>query len=334
MAGNRLPERLGLRSGRNRYLHLGSQVIGGTLRRQRRERCRRVRWIARLQRRDPFAELGEELVEYVVDHDHPLRGHAHLPRVPVTPEDRPLGRLVDLRVLEHDEWIRTAELERALLRCLGRVGGDDRARRLAAGKRDTANTRVIDHVFGQRVRQIQVLERSRREPGTREEVVEHRRGLRHVAGVLEQDGVAGKQLRRCNTYDLVVGEVPRLDRQQHPEGLADDLDLALRGRGYRDLLGLKQRLPPVGVVLKDVGRQVDFGLCLCDYLPHLEGQQLCVPLPVGAKQFRSPCQDRGPRGEGGIAARKGMPHAPLRSRHRHPSGSRPGTLRPLHSCKG
>ena len=113
---------------------------------------------------------------------------------------------------------------------------------------------------------------------------------------------------RGEARDLVVREVPRHDAQQHPQrraaddrgALAQDVDRLVA----RDLLGV------VGVVLGDVGGEVDLaqgrGQRLA-HLPHDDRRELVAALAV---QLGGPADERRPLGDGGVAPGRGTRHPP------------------------
>ena len=167
-----------------------------------------------------------------------------------------------------------------------RAVGDDR-RRLLVGR-------------------VDVRVRALGQSGVPVDLLDGRRGLGALRGVLQQDRVAEHEVRRGEARDLVVREVPRHDPEQHPEGraaddrraLAEDVDRLVAG----DLLGV------VGVVLGDVGGEVDLALRCRERLAHLADDdrgELVAPLAVqlgGAADERRALGDRrvAPRAVGGI----------------------------------
>ena len=104
--------------------------------------------------------------------------------------------------------------------------------------------------------------------------------------MLEHDGVADHQVRRCEPGDLVIRVVPRHDAQQRADrGLAHPRR-ARQVRGQR--LVLEERRPVVGVVLVDGRNEPQFSLGGLGDLAHL------------------PCDDRGQFG-GAVAIQLGHP---------------------------
>jgi hypothetical protein len=72
--------------------------------------------------------------------------------------------------------------------------------------------------------------------------------------VLQDDRVARQELRGRDAYDLVVGEVPRLDGVDDPERLVDDRDRALARVLDFERLVFEESRAAVGEVVEDLGR--------------------------------------------------------------------------------
>ena len=84
--------------------------------------------------------------------------------------------------------------------------------RVAAATRSSRSTRVDLAAADQ-----QGLEDVVGEARVAEQLLHEQRGLRHVAGVLEQPDVAGRQRRGGEPHRLPEREVPRHDRQHHAD---------------------------------------------------------------------------------------------------------------------
>ena len=117
--------------------------------------------------------------------------------------------------------------------------------------------------------------------------------------MLEEDRVAHREVRGCETRHLVVGEVPRHDPQEHPQRRAADNGGALAQDV--DRLVARDPLGVVGVVLRDVGGEVHLpqgrgqGLA---HLPHDDRRELVPPLAV---ELGGPADSRRPLGHGDLA---------------------------------
>ena len=128
-----------------------------------------------------------------------------------------------------------------------------------------------------------------------------RRRLRALRGVLQDDRVPEDEVRRGEAGDLVVREVPRHDPEEHSDRraaddrrpLAEDVERLVAG----DLLGV------VGVVLRDVGCEVDLTLRRGERLAHLADDdrgEFVAPLAV---QLRDAADERCALGDRGVAPR-------------------------------
>ena len=96
-----------------------------------------------------------------------------------------------------------------------------------------------------------------------------RKGLgavRHDAGMLGDDGVTRRQVRRQNAHQLVVRKVPRLNGHQHADGV-------MLHPGFPELRVVlhrgKEPLRVVGVVAGDLRAQLHLAAALFDELTHL-----------------------------------------------------------------
>ena len=100
--------------------------------------------VARAQVLGALGEPGDEAVEDVVHHDHPLVGVAGLAGVADPGVPGEVGRRGDVVGVEDDVRVGATELEHALLQVLAGDRGDHRAGPLGAGQRDARDPRVGD----------------------------------------------------------------------------------------------------------------------------------------------------------------------------------------------
>ena len=100
--------------------------------------------------------------------------------------------------------------------------GDRCARALRAGHRHALHARVGDDVCDLLVRRVDVDVRVRGEAGVVVDRLDRGGRLRALRRVLEQDRVADDEVRAGEARDLVVGEVPRHDPEEHADGAAAD----------------------------------------------------------------------------------------------------------------
>lgn len=145
------------------------------------------------------------------------------------------------------------------------------------------------------------------------QALEQGRGGGALRGVLEDDGVAQGEVRGSEPRDLIGGEVPRHDAEQHTHRGTTDNGAAGAG-GDGELLVGEELLGVVGVVVVDVDAEVDFALRFLERLAHLLhdvrrqfGTMLDMQLAEAAKQ-RGALGDRAaasPRGGrvGGVDGR-------------------------------
>ena len=179
----------------------------------------------------------------------------------------------------------------------------DRGHRLA-GRRRAGDRRGDDAVVAQdaldvRAADEQGLERVGREAGAGEDVLHVERGLRHVAGVLEQPDVAREQCRGREAHGLPQREVPRHDRQHRTERLPADVRPRGLDRAGVDLLVGQDRRAVLGVVAAGRGALEDLGLRRLDRLAHLEGHERGRLVRLGLQQV-----GRGPQPSGPLLVRR------------------------------
>ena len=129
----------------------------------------------------------------------------------------------------------------------------------------------------------------------------HRRGrLRALRRVLEQDRVAGRQVRAGEARHLVVGVVPRHDPEEQADRAPADERRALALEQVDRLVG-QQLHRVVGVVLVDRGAEVDLAEGLLDRLAHLARDDLRELLAALGVQLGDPGDDLRPLLDGRVA---------------------------------
>lgn len=154
------------------------------------------------------------------------------------------------------------------------------------------HARIVDDGLDLLARGVEVLEGALRQARVEHQFLEGVRALRHVGGVLEQQGIASGQLRSQDAGDLVVGEIPRLDRQDHAQRLVHQQRVAFGRIGHRQFLRCQQGFGVLHVVLKDARGQLDLGQRFGGDLAHLQGQQPRMRLGILAQQVGGALQDR------------------------------------------
>ena len=164
--------------------------------------------------------FSRNLSASLFDDDEALGRAAGLAGIVHPAPDRPLDGVFEIGIFEHDERVAAAELHRGRLEVLTGARRDAPAGRDAAGQRHALDARIID----QSVRLVVRNQKIGIEPGRRARVdpklLEGDRALRHASGVLHQQHVAGHQVRTGDPGELVVGEVPGFDAEDHADRAA------------------------------------------------------------------------------------------------------------------
>ncbi len=165
----------------------------------------------------------EDLLELRARHHHPRPRGARLTRVQHRVVHAARNRLLERRIVEHDEGRLAAELQRHLLDRLGRQRGHAPAGAHRAGEADHVDARMLRDRFAH-ARPV-ALDDVQHAGGQadlhgrfREQVAVERRQLRG----LQHHGAAGGDRRRHLRHDLVQRKVPRRDQAGDAERLADD----------------------------------------------------------------------------------------------------------------
>lgn len=122
--------------------------------------------------------------------------------------------------------------------------------------------------------------------------------------MLEHDGVAEGEVRGGEPGDLVGGEVPRHDAEEHADRAAADDRAAGTGGDVHGLVG-EVLLGVVGVVVVDVHTEVDLTLRLVARLAHLPHDAVRQLVTVLGVQIAEATQQRGAVGHGAGAPPRG-----------------------------
>ena len=112
----------------------------------------------------------------------------------------------------------------------------------------------------------------------RPKLFEGNRALRHASGVLDQQHVAGHQVRTRDAGELVVGKIPGFHAEDHTDWTALHMTLA-ESRMQLDIG--KEALGILGVVAKDIRAELHFALRFSYALAHFQShrvRQLIDPL--------------------------------------------------------
>ncbi len=199
----------------------------------------------------------------------------------------------------HDEGVRSAELQHALLQVGAGQAGDRAAGPLRAGERDAGHARVADQRGDGVDLHEEVRQHARGKSRALEEVLEELRTGRDVGRVLEEHHVAGHDRRDAEAHDLPEGEVPGHDGQDRPEGV--EADPAAASAGLDRLGGEEAR----GVLREVAHRQGALGrLALSgrEGLAHLAREHLADHGDLALDELGGAGHD-----EGAVRDRRGAP---------------------------
>ena len=180
--------------------------------------------------------------------------------------------LVEVTVGQRDECVRAAQFHGGFLEVPARPGGHDRAGALAAGQRHAADAIVVDQQVDLILGGVQVRVGACRCTRLQEQLLEGGRRLRHVRGVLDHDHIAGHQVRAGYPRQLVVREVPGLHPEDDSQRGADQHG-GVVGAGGVKRLGGQETLGLLGVVVQDLGAELNLAEGFGVKLAHLQGQQ-------------------------------------------------------------
>ena len=158
------------------------------------------------------------------------------------------------------------------------------AGRDAPRQRHAFDAWVVDDVVGLLVRDQKIGVQTDGRAGVDPEFLEGDGALRHAAGMLDHQNIARHQMRTRDARKLVVGEVPWLDAEDHPDRAALHMALA---QGRMQFFIRKEALGILGVVGEDLGAELHLAARLVDALAHLQrhdvGQR---PRPFHARERR------------------------------------------------
>ena len=253
---------------RDRAVDLLEQIDQPLLAGQRAERGRLVHRIARIKRTQRCLELGEERVGHALDHDETLGRATGLAGIVHPAPDCPGNGQIEIGILQHDERVAAAQFHRGHFEVFARARRDAAARLDASGQRDALDAQVVDHRIGLRVADQQIGIEADRRARLGQHLFERDRALRHDPGMFHHHRIARHQMRAGDAGKLVIGEIPRLDAEDHADRAALHMRFAI-GRVERD--GREEALRILGVIGHDPRAELDFAPRLADALAHLGG---------------------------------------------------------------
>ena len=163
----------------------------------------------------------------------------------------------------------------------------------AAGQGHALDAWVINDLVALLVRDQQVGVSPCRRTRIEQQFFEGDGALRHTTSVFDNQRIASHQLGPGHAGELVVGEIPGLNAQQHAHRAA--FHVRLPDLGVQ--LGRRQKkLGIVGVNGQDVGAELHLATCLVDKLAHFQCLQLGKVVHVGLQQCGRPVDDGGALG--------------------------------------
>ena len=238
---------------------------------------------------DALLQRFDGAVVELVHDDQALRGVAGLAGVVHADLGELLQHPVQVLIVEHDEGVVAAQLQQGLLVVLAgglRHGGTSL---LGSGEGHTRHTLIRHKGIHLGAGGVHVDESILRQPGLLQQVLAGLGGQRADGCVLQDQGVAKQQVRRCPAGDLVVGEIPRHNAQNHAQGLLAHPGLlrALLGK----LLICHELVGMLGVPGENVRNDVDLCLGPTGQLAHLAPDVFSQLLLVLLEQLRGLPQD-------------------------------------------
>src|ERR1700722_11750228 len=246
---------------------LAKQLYKGRFRGQRAERRSLVHGVSWFKRGQRGLELAEKAVSQLFDDDESLGRDAALARVVHLAPDRPLDRLIEIGILEHDEGVAAAKLHRRLLQVLSRSPSNALAGFHAACQCHTFDPRVVDHAVHLIVRDQQVGISAECRTCLHPQLLKRDGALRNAACMFHHNDITRHQVGRGKARKLVVGKVPRLDAEEHAERAAFDFCFA---RTRLEVLWCEEAFGVFGIVVDDVRAEHHFAAGLVNELAHFE----------------------------------------------------------------
>jgi hypothetical protein len=227
------------------------------------------------------------------------------PSVLVASEDALGDGVVELRVGQDDCCVAAAQLQHALFERLARDTRHFAPRARAAREGDRRNRRVANDVGNHLYLCEEVEQQALLAAALIEGVSQHHRTGGRVGCRLQHNHIACGNRGRGEAHHLPEREIPRHNRQNHPQRLEGDITFP-RLRFHLD--GLQHALQVVGEVVQPAGAFLDFGARLLDGLAHLLGDGRGVGFEVIAQRVGDFVQDAGALGVGRLApAQKRQP---------------------------
>ena len=152
-----------------------------------------MQWIAALQGRGSRREARGEFRGNGLFDDEALGCQAYLSAIGETRAYAGGDRGIQVGIGEHDEGIRSAQLQHRLLAGRASLCGHRGAGARTAGYRDGGHSTVGDDGADRRDRHVQVLEHAGGQTGGLQQFGDQRGAALHIGRVLQQEGIACHQ---------------------------------------------------------------------------------------------------------------------------------------------
>lgn len=259
-----------------RILNLVGRLINTARRRDRPHRRPLLRTMSNHQ----FLRLGpQHLLEPVVHPRldvNPIGTDTRLTGMPPLQQHQRIQRLIQIRVIEDNEWAIPTQLKRQLLQPFGTMPSDQLPDPSRPRERNLLDKRMLTQRLTQTGGILQIrrqhIEHPRRKPGLTRQMCQRETRQRRLGARLANHRAAGRQ--RCTRLpqNHRDGEIPRHERNRHTNGLLDGENTSIRRRGNGnptlDAFRLA-REPP-----RKSRRVVELSIRLSDGLARLVGQDL------------------------------------------------------------
>ena len=244
-------------------MQVGAQIEPGL----RPDLARGVERVAYLPGAHFAREPLQEALRHAFQHNEALGGDAALTAVDETRLRCRGGGPRQIRVLEHDERIASAQLEHRLLQVPPRLRRHLAPGAVRAGESHGAHAGIGDKSRCRLVREEHRPKQAVRKPGVSEDALDLERAARHVRRMLQDARVPGDQGRRGEAEHLPEREIPGHDGEHRPQGFEANV-APRRVRGAR-LVGQEGR-PVLRVVVAHPGAFLRFRHPLRERLAHLD----------------------------------------------------------------
>ena len=180
-----------------------------------------VQAVSHFQNADSVRQLVGELVINILLHDHPAGGGAALAGSAKAAPHCAIHRQVNIGVVQHDDGILPAHLQRAMLETFRRRLADHAAHLARAGERYGPHVRMGQHGRARfRAKPAHDVHHAARQPSLQQRSHQVEGRKRRVFRRLDNTGVAAHQRGKQFPGRDRHGKIPRRDHAAHPDGHA------------------------------------------------------------------------------------------------------------------